>query len=149
MISLPSQPSHSATLHDLAPDLTPMLDILFILLVFLMLSTGAVFQAFELELPSAAQERTPIFDSKQEITLEIRRHGYGLNGQSIADFDQLKAALSQTMGADPDQGIIVAGDRDTPLEQLLRVLTYLESEGATKVDILMHHDTKIAPAARP
>ena len=57
MIALRQNDENEGFLKDLIPDLTPMLDILFILLIFFMLAVGQVFQTMDLTLPkSTAQE---------------------------------------------------------------------------------------------
>ena len=53
----------------LSPDLTPMLDILFIMLVFFMLTTGIVLQSLELELPSAVKEE--LADIKTQLEPQL------------------------------------------------------------------------------
>ena len=56
MITLQSEDSHGGTLRDLAPDLTPMLDILFILLVFFLLTVGTVLRSLDMQLTAAGEE---------------------------------------------------------------------------------------------
>jgi biopolymer transport protein ExbD len=70
-------------LSDIAPDLTPMLDILFILLVFFILTAGAVFQSLELTLPENVSEELELAHEPKHIMLEIRPQNYALDGEEF------------------------------------------------------------------
>lgn len=140
MIKLNTEDPHGGTLRDLAPDLTPMLDILFILLVFFLLTAGAVFQSLDLKLPSTVEEEVSLVNAPKHIMLEIRESSYALDGKEISDFIDLKNALKETISAAPDHEVIVAGDRRIAIEDLLRVLTYLQSQGIEAANILMQKE---------
>jgi len=127
-------------LNDLAPDLTPMLDILFILLVFFILTAGAVLQSMELTLPSAVSEELEMVDSPHHILLEIREHGYAVNGKTINGIDDFKAAVASQVKEQINDPVIVAGDKNISMERLLDVLTYLQSEGIQAANILMQKE---------
>ena len=141
MISLRQGGSRDGVLHDLAPDLTPILDILFILLVFFMLTAGAVFQSLDLRLPSGVSEVLSPVDEPKRITLEIGTGVYALDGRRITDFDELKAAVSEAVRTQPGHELVIAGDRRVPLEELLRVLVYLRAQGIEAASILMRGET--------
>ncbi len=44
---------HSSNTQSLAPDLTPLLDIIFIVMVFLLLTASVKLESLEVELPSS------------------------------------------------------------------------------------------------
>lgn len=140
MIHLQQNDSHDGTLRDLAPDLTPMLDILFILLVFFMLTAGAVFQSLDLTLPSSVAEELSLLNEPKHIMLEIKKDSYAIEGKQISDFGELKQLLPDTLNARPEHELIIAGDKNIPIEQLLKVLTYLQSQGIEAANILMQNE---------
>ena len=140
MINLRQSDPHDGTLRDLAPDLTPMLDILFILLVFFMITAGAVFQSLDLTLPSSVAEELSIVNVPKHIMLEIRENGYAIDGKTINDFAMLKKLVPDTIKAKPEHELIIAGDKNIPIEQLLKVLTYLQSQGIEAANILMQNE---------
>ncbi|MCR9213721.1 MAG: biopolymer transporter ExbD [Proteobacteria bacterium] len=142
MIRLDTEDPHSGTLRDLAPDLTPMLDILFILLVFFLLTAGAVFQSLDLKLPSSVEEEIELVNAPQHIMLEIRQGSYALNGQAIDNFEALKSALKEEIALNSDHELIVAGDKRIAIEDLLKVLTYLQSQGIDAANILMQKESQ-------
>lgn len=140
MIQLQDSNAHDSALYDLLPDLTPMLDILFILLVFFMLSAGAVFQALDLTLPSSVNEELAIVNAPKQIMLEIRAHDYALDGQVIVDVGQLQQTIVEVVKQKPSHELIIAGDKDISIQRLLSVLTHLQSQGIQSANILMQKD---------
>lgn len=141
MITLQPEDSHGGTLRDLAPDLTPMLDILFILLVFFLLTVGTVLRSLDLQLPSAVEEELEQHNEPKHIMLEIRESSYALDGKEFDHFVELKEAIKESRAARPEHEIIVAGDRQISIEKLLKVLTYLQSQGIEAANILMQKET--------
>jgi biopolymer transport protein ExbD len=136
------QHNHESTsVYDLAPDLTPMLDILFIMLVFFMLTAGSVFQSLDLKLPSSVMEELTILNEPEHIMLEIHQNKYALNNKSIKTFDELRQAIPALLKDKPDYELIIAGDKRIAIERLLKVLTYLQSEGIDAANILMQQET--------
>lgn len=140
MINLRQSDPHDGTLRDLAPDLTPMLDILFILLVFFMITAGAVFQSLDLTLSSSVAEELSIVNEPKHIMLEIREDSYAIDGKLISGFQELKQLVPDTIKAKPEHELIIAGDKNIPIEQLLKVLTYLQSQGIEAANILMQNE---------
>lgn len=141
MIKLQSEDPNGGTMRDLAPDLTPMLDILFILLVFFLLTVGTTLRALDLQLPSAVEKELEQLNEPRHFMLEIRKGSYALDGEAIADFENLKAAIANALTEQPDYEIVVAGDRRVAIEELLKVLTYLQSQGIEAANILMQKET--------
>lgn len=141
MITLQSEDPHGGTLRELAPDLTPMLDILFILLVFFLLTVGTVMRSLDLQLPSAVEEELEQLNEPRHIMLEIRESSYALDSQEFTHFGELKEAIKESRAAHSDHEIIVAGDRQISIEKLLKVLTYLQSQGIEAANILMQKET--------
>ncbi|WP_025897976.1 ExbD/TolR family protein [Sneathiella glossodoripedis] len=123
------------------PDLTTLLDILFILLVFFILTAGAVYRSLDLTLPEGGKEATVSRPANNQIVLEIRPNGYALDGETFASLDALKSTLKIRSQEDQMQNLIIAGDKSTPIERLLPVLTYLQSLGINTANILMKSDT--------
>lgn len=124
MISVRRETPGSQILRDLAPDLTPMLDILFVLLGVFMITAGAVFHSLDLKLPSSVSEELTLINEPKHIMLEIREDVYALDGRVVEDFDTLQSAISETIMAKPEHELIVAGDRRMAIEKLLKVLLF-------------------------
>jgi biopolymer transport protein ExbD len=128
--------------QEALPDLTSMLDILFILIVFFMLTVGTVYQSLDLKLPSSISEELPHEDLEKKIMLEIGSSHYALEGKAIKEFSNLKEEISMTIQNKPEHELIIASDKSIPIEKLLRVLTYLQSQGIQAANILMKNEER-------
>ncbi|MCG8491560.1 MAG: biopolymer transporter ExbD [Sneathiellales bacterium] len=137
MISLNSGGEGDAGLADLAPDLTPMLDILFILLVFFMLTAGAVFQSLDLTLPEDKTDSVPPLEAAQHIVVEIKKNEYLIDKKSLKDIAAFKSAFSKIRQDFPKREVVIAGDKEVSIERFLEILTYLKSQKIDAANILM------------
>ena len=123
------------------PDLTTLLDILFILLVFFILTAGAVYQSIDLTLPKSASEDAPRPAKADHLLLELRSETYAVNGEEISTLDELKSLIPTVLKNNPDKQLVIAGDRTVSLERVLNVLTFLQSQGIEAANILMQKET--------
>ena len=112
-------------------DIAPLIDIVFLLLVFFMLtSTFVTPEAIELELPesSSAQssEITP-------ITVALNQAGeLSLNGTRIP-LKQLQSALLPLIADNKETPITLKSDAQTQVQQLLEVMDKIRQAGATNI----------------
>ena len=112
-------------------DIAPLIDIVFLLLVFFMLtSTFMVPEAIELELPESSSatvtDITPIIVSLDQ-TGQL-----ALNGERI-ELEQLRGAIEPLLKADADAAITLKSDAHTQVQQLLGVMDEIRAAGGTDV----------------
>jgi biopolymer transport protein ExbD len=112
-------------------DIAPLIDIVFLLLVFFMLtSTFVTPEAIELELPesSSAQsiEITPII-------VAINQAGeLSLNGNRIV-LEHLQNAIAPLMTENSQTPITLKSDAQTQVQQLLNVMDKIRQAGGTNI----------------
>jgi len=137
MIRLPSEREGSG-LGDLVADLTPMLDVLFILLVFFVLTANSAQIVLDLKLPqdAAAAAKAPP-EKRVVVAVHAADRGWTVDGTPHADWDEASAAIDAAHAANPDAKMVVAGDRDATVDLFLKTLSHLRSLGLTETDILM------------
>ena len=116
------------------PSLTPMIDVVFLLLIFFMLvARFGVDKVIDINLPSALGQ-----SSQYEGPPRLVEIKYGnivsLNGTQIS-LDQLSSKLSQLMPS-PNALIIVRSSAEANTQDLLDVLLYLKSEKIMNVSVL-------------
>lgn len=139
MIAYRRLPPRDSTLLDLAPDLAPLLDTFFILLVFFMLTAGDTVRSLRIELPAAVSQAAAPTQDEKRILLEIGENAFAIDGEPVADFDALTAAIAQRMHSS-DNELIIASDKRATVEKLLKVLTWLQSQDADVANILMRQE---------
>ena len=116
------------------PSLTPMIDVVFLLLIFFMLvARFGVDKVIDINLPSALGQSSQYEGAPRLV--EIKSGNIVLlNGTQIS-LDQLSSKLSQLMPS-PNAMIIVRSSAEANTQDLLDVLLYLKSEKIMNVSVL-------------
>ena len=116
------------------PSLTPMIDVVFLLLIFFMLvARFGVDKVIDINLPSALGQSSQYEGAPRLV--EIKSGNIvSLNGTQIF-LDQLSSKLSQLMPS-PNALIIVRSSAEANTQDLLDVLLYLKSEKIMNVSVL-------------
>jgi len=113
-------------------DIAPLIDIVFLLLVFFMLtSTFIVPEAIELELPesSSAQQVSDI----TPIVVSLDQTGQlALNDERV-ELEQLRAVIEPLIKQNADAPITLKSDASTRVQQLLQVMDEIRAAGGTDV----------------
>lgn len=119
-----------------ALDMAPMIDCVFLLLIFFM-STSAISE-MEADLPTrlpTAKARS-VSDDVPPVRIRLRQTADALaiecDGQRCADFDALCDQL-RARRAIADLPAIVSGDEDTPWQQMVRAIDTCYRAGLSKV----------------
>jgi biopolymer transport protein ExbD len=112
-------------------DIAPLIDIVFLLLVFFMLtSTFIVPEAIELELPDSSS--TSVTDTRPIIVSMDKKTQLSLNGQRI-ELTQLRKAIELLLKQDATAAITLKTDAQTEVQQLLRVMDEIRLAGGSNV----------------
>lgn len=123
---------------DVTVDLTPLIDVVFILLIFFMVSTTFTRESrLGIVLPEAetgAQAETP--PDVLEITIN-EQGAYAINGDALVNdrAETLQAAIDRFAGGNTDRPVIVQGDARAPHEAVVRALDVLGKLGFSEISI--------------
>ena len=115
-------------------NVTPMVDVMLVLLVIFMVTAPLLTVGVPLDLPktSAAQLTQP----QEPLVLSLDREGATFIGDERVEPGDLKDRLSRLAAADPDRIVYVRGDQAIRYAQLMDALGLLSSAGFTKVSLL-------------
>lgn len=122
--------------EDFAPPLTPLIDIVFLLIIFFLVAT--TFLDDEKDLAISLPESTEGFArqvSTRPATINVRADGSLLWGDQRVTDEELEARLRGWGRKYPGIGIILRGDRATAHQQIVRVLTLCRQTGVNRVSI--------------
>lgn len=128
--------------QSLIPDMTALLDVIFILLVFLLLTANAVPHVLDVDLPQKGIEQAHPADMERpiSITLFAEDARWGLDGQEYANWLLFELALLEQVRQKNDAQIIIAGDKDAPLEKVLQVFSWLQGHHLKAAQVMMQPD---------
>ena len=125
--------------HAAVVELTPLIDVVFLLLIFFMASTTFLRESqLAIELPQAASAPA---SSAAHVEVRVDAAGrYAINGRLLPDGELktlLDALAAQAKGgqAKGGQAVVVAADARTPHQAVVRVLDAAGRSGLTNVRI--------------
>ena len=125
--------SHSAheTLTEL--NITPLLDLAFVLLVIFIITTTPIVNDLDLDLPNASRHQKDPPRKANYITVEAG--GKIWLNKTIIDANSLAVALVGLRMDDPDLSVIVRGDGKTKYRAIRAVLDACQQANVVKVDL--------------
>jgi len=134
-----SQRQSLSTLSEI--NITPLLDLAFVLLIIFMITTPLLENSMSLVIPSSA-ERNPPINSAQLQTVSIDRNDVIQLNNEVVDLAGLSARLSQSKRANPDIAVIIRPDRELPVQKLITLMDALQHAGITKIGIATRAEAK-------
>lgn len=122
-------------------NITPLLDLAFVLLIIFMITTPLLESSVNLAIPSSG-EKNPQINASQVQTISIdRAETIKLNNQ-VVDPDTLTVQLIELKRANPDVAVVIRPDRDLPVQKLITLMDSLQRAAITKVGIATKAETK-------
>ena len=118
-------------------NLTPLIDVVFLLLIFFMVSTTFDRHAkLKVELPEASAKQTQ--QQQQSIVLSIDAKGnYFINDRQLVNtrLETLKIALQKTLADEKDVPLVLRADANTPHQAVVRAMDAASQLGLTRLSI--------------
>ena len=128
----PRWPGNSPRRRRALIGLTPLIDVVFILLVFFMLASSFLdWRAIDLHVPDRDVAGTSMDGA---LLVEIRPGGLRLSGEEVS-LEALGAGIERHLALRPDRRILVQPAPGVALQETVRVLDRLAVTGATQVSL--------------
>jgi biopolymer transport protein ExbD len=127
-----SQKNSHSTLAEL--NVTPLLDLAFVLLVIFMITTPLMDNSINLTVPSSTATTNAVNPDSVE-TISLSRDGVMKLDDRPLGFDELGPALAELKQQKPDLAVIVRSDKDLPVQKLVDVMDILQKTGIAKVGV--------------
>jgi biopolymer transport protein ExbD len=115
-------------------NITPLLDLGFVLLVIFIITTIPPVNDLDLKLPTAAKRLKDPPRKANYITVQADGKLF-LNKKELASADEMLQTLIGLRTDDPDLNIIVRGDSKTKYRQIRAVLDVCQQANVPKVDL--------------
>jgi biopolymer transport protein ExbD/biopolymer transport protein TolR len=124
-----SQRSHLVTLSEI--NITPLLDLAFVLLIIFVITTPMLDQGLGVNLPSGGRLDRPL-DRNDIRTVNVGRDGvYKLAGQPMT-LPQLQNELVRTFRTNPNLVVYIRADKTVPWEKVFALTDMLSNRGITR-----------------
>ncbi len=134
-----SQRNSLTTLSEI--NVTPLLDLAFVLLIIFMITTPLLENSMNLVIPSSGATNPPINSSQVQTVSIDRTETIRFNNQ-VVDWQTLTAHLAQLKQANPDVAIVIRPDRELPVQKLITLMDRLRRAQITRVGIATRAETK-------
>ena len=120
------------TMHEL--NITPLLDLVFVLLVIFIITTPQMMNNLEMTLPSG-KPPPPTREKPKINKINVAANGQiTLNEKNVTPAE-LKADLRVMKTSDPDLKVVVKGSDETDYQNMVSVLDVLQQLDITKVGL--------------
>ncbi len=134
-----SQRNSLTTLSEI--NITPLLDLAFVLLIIFMITTPLLENSMNLVIPSSGATTPPITSSQVQTISIDRTETIRFNNQ-VVDPETLSARLVELKRTNPDVAVVIRPDRELPVQKLVSLMDVLQRAQITKVGIATRAEAK-------
>jgi biopolymer transport protein ExbD len=134
-----SQRQNLSTLSEI--NVTPLLDLAFVLLIIFMITTPLLESSMNLVIPSSGA-KNPQINRSQIQTVSIDRADTIRFNNQVVDLETLAAQLGELRQNNPDVAIVIRPDRELPVQKLIGLMDAVQRAGITKVGIATRAQAK-------
>ena len=133
--------------QELDVNLTPLIDVVFLLLIFFMVSTTFVRESeIDLTLPEASEEQRDAPLDKIDIAVD-KKGQYFVNGKALinSQLATMKTALRELKNADGEPLVIISADAEARHQSVITVMDAARQVGLVRITF----PTQIADDDKP
>lgn len=131
--------AQQATPLNSSLELTSLIDIIFIVVVFLLLTTNARLLSLPVDIPSSDSEISQHEAATKSIVVSLFNESptYAIGEERFSTWPEFKASLLLHIAAAQAPELSIAAARDVQVEPLLKLLALLNEQQVTNTHILM------------
>jgi len=135
-------------LEDPRPDITPLVDVVFQLIIYFAVSTSfAITGGFKVKLPEA--NATQVVDKEEKVAVVIQATGQiALEGREVS-FQELERGLREIAAKDRKALVVIKADRSVSHGLVVSVMDAAQEAGLERLAIATERKTREAEAEVP
>ncbi|MDO4656573.1 biopolymer transporter ExbD [Kingella sp. (in: b-proteobacteria)] len=129
-----------APMNDI--NVTPLVDVMLVLLIVFMITMPVLTHSIQINLPTTSSTKEQPKQDVKPINLAVTAAGkYTLGEESTNEMDlpAVKAKLEELAKNDPDAVLAIDADKDTPYENVAKVLEVAKDAGIVKVSFRLEN----------
>ena len=124
-------------------NVTPLVDIVLVLLIIFMVITPMLQEGPELQLPKVENAESPE-EEEEPLLVSVTIEGEYYLGEELRALDLLEADLDTEIMVNPFKPIAIKADVNTPYGAVKRAMLACENVGAKSVSLRSDQDSKVA-----
>lgn len=118
-------------------DITPLVDLVFLLVIFFLLSTTfRVLPGIRVDLPTASSQK--ISQEKKDVVLAVNKAGEVFLDKEPIELLALEVRLRDLAQEDKERTIFIRGDRSTSFGSVVDLLATVKKTGLHRIAIMTH-----------
>ncbi len=129
--------------RDLTVNITPLIDVVFLLLIFFMVSTSFTRETqIEIELPKATGEQLEVADDVVEISIDTEGNYY-VNKKPLINtqVETLRRAILKISDGDTSLPLIISADAKAPYQSVVAAMDAAGQEGFSNLQMATRRPT--------
>ena len=134
---------HNKQKKDLAVNITPLIDVVFLLLIFFMVSTSFTRETqIEIELPKATGNALDVENTVVEISIDAEGNFY-VNKQPLINtqIETLRRAILKVSDGDLSLPLIISADSKAPYQSVITAMDAAGQEGFSNLKMATRRPT--------
>ena len=120
-------------------NITPLLDLAFVLLIIFMITTPLLENSSNLIIPSSGANNASIDTNRVQTVSIDRDETLKLNTEPVSN-ETLAERLVELKRTNPDLAVVIRPDRELPVQKLVTLMDALQRAGITKLGIATKRD---------
>ncbi|MCU0661176.1 MAG: protein TolR [Myxococcota bacterium] len=129
-------------------NITPMVDVMLVLLIIFMVTAPMMTKGVEIDLPKAQAQPMDVEDSKLVMTIDAQRQVF--LGQTAIPNDRLEDTLANNERLKREGELYLKADRTVPYGFVVQVMAIIKKTGIPKLGMITDPiDEEWPPAAEP
>ncbi len=115
-------------------NVTPMVDVMLVLLIIFMVTAPLLTAGVEVDLPKT--EAAPLPGTDEPLVVSVDAAGQVYLQETVVDLQSLPAQMQAVAGANPDLRVFVRGDRAIDYGRVMAVVGTLQAAGYRRVALI-------------
>jgi biopolymer transport protein ExbD len=124
-------------------NVTPLLDLAFVLLIIFMITTPLIENSIDLVVPSSSTAKTSV-NPADVFTISMDKNDVMKLNNEVVTAADLETRLASLHAENPLTAVVVRPDRDLAVQKFVSVMDILQRTGITKVGVMTHPEQPAA-----
>jgi len=123
-------------------DLTPLIDVVFIILVFLLLTANTRLLSLPITVPESDDipESVSALPAVINISVSADSEGWFIEDENFVRWEAFSEALINRITHEPDSAVAIAADQQADVQRFVKVLTLLTQQKIKNTQIILKQE---------
>jgi biopolymer transport protein ExbD len=125
------------------PSLTPLLDVMLLLLIFFLLASVFAQPTLDVDLPEASNSESSV-EQNEILSISVSPNGEIFINKTLVSLKDLQGRIEEALSHEAEMPVLVRADRQSAFEHFVNVMDAVKGAGAKQLII----ETQNAPRER-